>query len=271
MLNLIKTEWLKIKNYPAFWWIICITALSYPGINYTFLSIYHNITAKQTMQSQIVKALVGNPFSFPEAWHTVAFFSSLFIFIPAIVVIMLITNEYTYKTNRQNIIDGWSRSQFMWSKFISVVIITLIVSVIYFVVSLIIGSTNTDNVNASKWDQFYYVLLFAFQTFAQLSIAFLIGLLVRKSFIALAIFIFYFIILEPILVGVLKYKAHDIGRFLPLEISDRLIPVPAFLGKIDADTYKAALAAIQSHVFLTLTGLLITWGLSLLVYMRRDL
>ena len=271
MFNLVKTEWLKIKNYPAFWWIMCITALSYPGINYSFLSIYHKITVKNSMQGQVVKMLVGNPFSFPEAWHTVAFFSSLFIFIPAIVVIMLITNEYTYKTNRQNIIDGWSRQQFMWSKFISVVIITLIVSVIYFMVSLFIGSTNTDDVNASRWDQLYYVLLFAYQTFAQLSIAFLIGLLVRKSFIALAIFIFYFIILEPILVGVLKYKANDIGRFLPLEISDRLIPIPAFMGKIDADTYKASLAAIHSHVFLTLVALAITWGLSLFVYMRRDL
>lgn len=271
MLNLIKTEWLKIKDYPAFWWIICITALSYPGINYSFLSIYHNITAKQSMQGQIVKALLGNPFSFPEAWHTVAYFSSMFIFIPAIVVIMLITNEYTYKTNRQNIIDGWSRQQFMWSKFISVVIITVIVSVIYFIIALIIGSSNTDATTVNKWEQLYYVLLFAFQTFAQLSIAFLIGLLVRKSFIALAIFIFYFIILEPILVGVLKYKANDIGRYLPLELSDRLIPIPAFLGKIDAETYKASLAAIQPHIFYTLIGLAITWGLSLFVYMRRDL
>jgi len=46
-MNLLKTEWLKIKKYPAFWGIIAITALSYPGINYIFLHVYQNLTEKK--------------------------------------------------------------------------------------------------------------------------------------------------------------------------------------------------------------------------------
>lgn len=44
MITLIRTEWLKMRKYNAFWWIIGITALSYPGINYMFYKIYEDIT-----------------------------------------------------------------------------------------------------------------------------------------------------------------------------------------------------------------------------------
>ena len=41
---------------------------------------------------------------------------------------MFISNEYTFKTHRQNIIDGWSRKQFITSKLMDVLIISLIVT-----------------------------------------------------------------------------------------------------------------------------------------------
>src|SRR5215467_13832339 len=150
MLRIAKTEWLKIKNYPAFWWVFGITALTYPGINYLFLYAYHDITKQKSATGQVLKALMGNPFSLPEGWRTMAFFSSFFIYIPSIVVIMLITNEYTYRTNRQNIIDGWSRNNFMTAKMIDVLLLSVIVTILFAATALIIGVTNTEQANG-KW------------------------------------------------------------------------------------------------------------------------
>src|SRR4051812_23219652 len=113
MNSLVRVEWLKMRKYNAFWWIIGITALSYPGVNYICYMIYDNITNQPSQASKLAKMAIGNPFSFPEVWHTIAYFSSVFVFIPSVVVIMLITNEYSFKTHRQNIIDGWSRNQFI--------------------------------------------------------------------------------------------------------------------------------------------------------------
>ncbi len=271
MINLLKTEWLKIKKYPAFWWVIGITALSYPGINYIFLNIYQNLTEKKEQAARIAKMLIGNPFSLPEAWHTVAYFSSWFVFIPAVVVIMLITNEYNYKTHRQNIIDGWSRNQFMTAKFIDILLVSLLITILYIIVSLIIGFANSDNTVTDKWKLSYYAALFGLQTISQLSIAFLVGFLVKRAFIALGIFIFYFIVLENILVGLAKLKAHDIGRFLPIEISDRLIPVPAFLGKFDKESYDKALAAINPHILYTIILTAIIWLICFQINSKRDL
>src|SRR5258705_7024044 len=134
MSSLVRTEWLKMKKYNAFWWIMSITALSYPGINYISYMIYENITSNSTQAGKLAKLAIGNPFTFPEAWHTVAYFSSLFVFIPAVVVIILICNEYSFKTHRQNIIDGWSRGQFISSKLMDVVLMTLLITLIYTII-----------------------------------------------------------------------------------------------------------------------------------------
>jgi ABC-2 type transport system permease protein len=273
MLNILKTEWLKIKRYPAFWWVMGITALTYPGINYMFYRIYLQITTNENQAGKIAKMLIGNPFALPEGWRTIAYFSSLFVFIPAIVIIMLTTNEYSYKTNRQNIIDGWSRRDFMTGKLIDVLLLSGLITLLYAAVALVMGLSNSIPGNtANKWGQAYYIGLFALQSFSQLSLAFLVGFLVRRSFIALAIFAFYFIVLEPIALGLIKYKLNsNVGRFLPLEISHRLLPRPAFFGKFDAKAYQETLDAVKYHIGYSLVLVLLTWLLCYWINNRRDL
>src|SRR4029078_3302996 len=272
MTQIIRTEWLKIKNYPAFWWVFGITALTYPGINYLFLYAYHDIISQKSTTGQVLKALMGNPFSLPEGWRTMAFFSSFFIYIPAIVVIMLITNEYTYRTNRQNIIDGWSRKNFMTAKMTDVLLLSIIVTILFAVVALIIGLSNT-NINApGKWNLSYYIGLFFLQTFCQLSIAFAVGMLLRKAFIALAVFSFYSLIVEEIAVNFLKYKyKNEIGGFFPIEISDRLLIRPAFISKFDEQAYQQALNAVKYHVVYSICLLILTWLFCFWLNNRRDL
>ncbi|MES1226235.1 MAG: hypothetical protein ABUT20_62745, partial [Bacteroidota bacterium] len=88
----------------------------------------------------------------------------------------------------------------------------------------------------------------------------------------LAIFAFYFIVIEPIAVNVLKYKFDsNIGEYFPLEISHKLLPRPAFFSKIDSKGYQAALDAIKPHIGYTLLLVLLTWALCFWVNNKRDL
>ena len=66
MLSLIKIEWLKIKKYPAFWWMLGIVALTYPGVNAMFYYGYLEATTGKEVTNNIAKMLLGNPFAFPE-------------------------------------------------------------------------------------------------------------------------------------------------------------------------------------------------------------
>lgn len=271
MTTLIRTEWLKMRKYNAFWWIMGVTALAYPGINYIFYMGFQNVIDKPSQASQYAKMALGNPFSFPEVWHTVAYASSLFVFVPAVVVIMFISNEYTYRTHRQNIIDGWSRAQFITSKLIDVLIISLIITAMYIVVCLVSGFANQERLIQDTWSSAYYIGLFALQTFAQLSIAFLIGFLVRKAFLSLGIFLFYFLILENLIIGLFWRYDLSARNYMPLEISDKLVPPPAFWRLMDPDSYKKSLDVIPLHIFLTIALTAVIWAICYKVNSKKDL
>lgn len=271
MKTLLRTEWLKMRKYNAFWWIMGLTALSYPGINYILYTGYQELVNQPTEAAQLAKLAIGNPYVFPDVWQTVAWASSLFTFIPAVVVIMFVTNEYSFRTHRQNIIDGWSRNQFITSKLIDVLIISFIITLLYIAITLIIGFASHTRLIRDTWGSSYYAAIFFLQTFSQLSIAFLIGFLVKKAFLALGIFLFHFIILENILVAVLTYYKSDVRKFLPIEISDRMIPVPAFLGRIDPANYKITMAEIPLFVLLTVLITFLIWLICYRINKRRDL
>jgi len=276
MLSLIKIEWLKIKKYPAFWWMLGIVALTYPGINAMTYYGYMKATTGKEMVNNVAKLLLGNPFSFPETWHSVAYFSSFFILLPSILVIMLVTNEYTFKTHRQNVIDGWSRAQFITSKLFDVMIVSVVATVVYLLVAAGFGLyADNSKLALSQWSaQLQYIPLFLLQTFAQLSIAFLLGYLVKKAFIALGIFLFYYLIVENIAVAYARFKMDDIGRFLPFEISDRLIPAPAFFSHFGKDakaSYDHAVGIIPEHIVYTIVLTTAIWLICYAVHKRRDL
>jgi ABC-2 type transport system permease protein len=274
MLSLIKIEWLKIKKYPAFWWMLGIVALTYPGINAMTYYGYREAVNGKEMTNNIARLLLGNPFSFPEAWHSVAYFSSFFVILPSILVIMLVTNEYTFRTHRQNIIDGWSRAQFITSKLFDVLIVSAIATLVYLLVALGYG-LYADTATAYQWNlQLQYIPLFFLQTFAQLSIAFLLGYLIKKAFIALGIFLFYYLVVENIAVAYARFKMDDIGRFMPFEISDRLIPTPAFFSRWGKDakaSYDRALGLVPEHIIYTLLLTAVIWLICYAVHKRRDL
>jgi ABC-2 type transport system permease protein len=266
MSSLGRTEWLKIRKYPTFWWMMGIILLSYPGINYM---VYEHGYMDQLNNKDIgmILKMLANPFAFPEVWHTVAYISSWFVFIPAMAVIMFISNEYTYKTHRQNIIDGWSRKQFMLAKMVDVAIISLVTTITFAITAFIIGAINGS---ANMWGEIKYVPLFFLQTFSQLSLAFLIALLVRKAIIALGIFLFYYFLLENFIVGYGRDHWGDIGRYFPFEISDRLIPLPRFMIRNESH-WNDLMNQANVHIFYTLFLLSITWGLCFWLNNRRDL
>ena len=267
MNTLLKIEWLKIKKYPAFWWMIGIVALTYPGINYMFYNIYENITARQDMAGNVAKFLLGNPFAFPDAWHSVGFFSSFFGIVPALLIIMLVCNEYTYKTHRQNIIDGWSRNQFIHAKMIDVFIISFLATVSFTIVAFIFGIHYSDAIHMGRWaEELQYIPLFFLQTFSHLSLAFLSAFLLKRAFISLGLFVFYSLIIENIIKTYFTIKGWSIREFLPFEISNRLLPMPNFLGKIDAGSNKEYLESLRNINMHILYTIVLTAGIWLLCY-----
>ena len=223
MLHLLKIEWLKVKHYRTFWILSALFALSLYGVNEIVYTVQHNAFTNAP-QAQM---LIGTPpFQFPEVWHTVSYVCSFLLFFPGLIIIILMTNEFSYKTHRQNIIDGISRTQFIYVKMMLCVLIALVSTLIIFFVALFFG---LHEGNASfGLENMQYVGLFFIQTLSYTTLALVIATLFRRSGISIGVYFLYAEILDQLLSLAASHYFNNAGRYFPLESNDNLIPFPLF-------------------------------------------
>jgi hypothetical protein len=218
----LRIEWMKVKNYRTFWILLGVIAVCIPAFNYVIFDVTDNSFPKMNGQN-----LLGNPFSFPNVWKTVPYNAGLLLFIPAILIITLITNEFTYRTHRQNIIDGWSRGRFIYIKLVETVLLSLFVTGIVCLTCIYFGfRTHQTGSIMPAWAQFRFVVFFFLEILSYSMIAVIFALMIRRAGLAMGIFFLYMII-EQFVVGLgrNKYKLVWVD-YLPEEVTDRLIPQP---------------------------------------------
>src|SRR5437764_10406442 len=113
MLKLLKIEWMKLRYYRTFWILTSLYLASIVGINFIGYKIEQRIFEEKQSKG-IAELIIGQRrYSFPTVWQMTSYLSSFLLFLPGLLMIIFITNEYSYKTHRQNVIDGWSRNQFI--------------------------------------------------------------------------------------------------------------------------------------------------------------
>lgn len=125
MCQLLKTEWLKVKNYRTFWILSALYLLSIWGINYIVYVIQHEVYTNKDAGNAANMLLGTPPYDFPLVWQTATNVSSYLLFIAGLIMIISLTNEFSFKTHRQNIIDGATRTEFIITKLICGLIVAL--------------------------------------------------------------------------------------------------------------------------------------------------
>lgn len=255
MIPLLKIEWLKLKRYRTFWVLTGLFILCFPALTY----LVYYFQTQLPRQGRILLDSIRF-FQFPGIWQTAAYIGSFILILPGLLIITLITNEFVFRTHRQNIIDGWSRMQFITAKWLMVAIFTLLACGCLVLTALIFGWFTSDNPAISDvTDGISFLLYFFVVSLDYLSVAFLFGVLFKRAGLAIGLFFLYAWFIEKI-VGLILYKyVENIGRFLPLASADHLIPNP-LLRKIPGikpdDTSPAiyfitALIYIAAFIFIT--------------------
>lgn len=251
MLHLLKIEWLKVKSYKAFWIFSILYSFAILGINYTGYYV-NELTVENLPQSQL---LFGSPYSFPKVWQTVGWMSSWLLYFPGILFIMLLTNEFNFKTHRQNIIDGWTRGQFVSVKFVFAIIFSAIATFFNFLVALLFGFVTTgSHFSFSGFENVGYIFI---QTTAYITFAMFLAVLFRRSGAAIAVFFLFGLIFEWLITALVNFKMDltPLGYFLPLQVTDVMLPIPfgkTVIYKGAPDEYIlviASLAYIAAYYF----------------------
>ena len=222
MLHLLKIEWLKVKNYKAFWVFAILYSFAILGINYTGYYV-NELTVQNLPMGEV---LLGSPYSFPKVWGTVGFMSSWLLYFPGILFIMLLTNEFNFKTHRQNIIDGWTRKEFITVKFVFAILFSLVATFFNFLVALLFGLISTGSVfSFAGVENIGYLFI---QTVAYITFAMFLAVLFRRSGAAIAVFFLYGLIFEWLITVLLNFQMNltPLGYFLPLQVTDVMLPIP---------------------------------------------
>jgi ABC-2 type transport system permease protein len=223
--TLLRIEWMKIKNYRTFWILLGITVVAIPGVNYAVYNIVNAVTGK----GKGGPGLNLNPFGFPDGWHTVCYASSYLFIMQAILIITLTTNEFSFKTHRQNIIDGWSRGAFLGVKLVGIVMLAVLSTLVVLLTVLGFGFfTKSSGAVVSVWQGSRFLFFYFVQVVSYSMIAFVLSILVKRSGLAIGLFLIYMIV-EQVVMGLLTNLWHvSAAQYLPEESTDRLIPFPAF-------------------------------------------
>jgi ABC-2 type transport system permease protein len=233
MVKLLKIELKKIMTYKVFWILM--------GLYFLFL-VLGILMAGFTINNWIDNLNKHSPipfphvtiYFFPDIWQNITFFASIrfILILPAIVVIILITNEFTNKTIRQNIVNGMSRQEFLISKLQLIFLISLLITLILVIATLILGMANTDGYNMTMmFKKISFAGGFFLQLFTFLIFAFFTGFLLRNTGLTIAFFTLYALIIEPVLYFILKIpklQPNNISRFLPVNSVIRIVEYPYF-------------------------------------------
>jgi len=175
-------------------------------------------------------------FNFPYIWHFNTYMAAILKFFLLLVIVSMMANEYSYKTLKQNLIDGLSKKEFILSKFYTVIAFAFVSTVFVFIVSVVLGFIYSDyNEFSIITTDLEYLLAFFVKLVGFFSFGLFFGILVKRSAFAVGA-MFVWLIIEGMAKGFLFYtfrnadnitdRVADFMQFFPFESMSNLIKEP---------------------------------------------
>ena len=257
MLSLFKIEWLKIKTYRTFWILFLGFMVFYPvAFYFSAYKFMERLSASESMQERMLKSLMGSPFIFPKVWLAASWMGGLFFVLIGMLFILLITNEVQYRTHRQNIIDGWSRMDFLKAKFSLLIFFVLVSTALVFIMGLLVGAVYSSSMS-DMTDGIYYVGYFMLMATLYLMLAYLVSILVKRTGLSIIIYFAIVCIVDNVLWLIFTLKGSQLGYFMPLEAADSLVPNPFKPSIMEKRTVEDLALIITALAYISVYGFII--------------
>jgi ABC-2 type transport system permease protein len=186
------------------------------------------------------------PRSAESSWYYTSYVASWFsLFILSFIIIFHITNEYSAKTVRQNIIDGYTKIDFLKSKISMVLIMAIMATLYVLIIGFIAGiyfKANQPIVSLSPlpipgaptldfptdfggmFEGLLFVLGYFLQVLAYFILAVFISIWLRKGALAVIVYFSMFLV-EIIFVSQLNSQGlENVTNYFPLHSFSSLLP-----------------------------------------------
>jgi len=229
--------------------MLCTYGFIYSVCVYAFAKFFASLTVNG---GSIGTAIMNGP----QAWAAIAWVGHWLSFLLGFTVIQLVCNEFEFRTNKQNIIDGYSPAEYYAGKIMLVLGVSILASLLYIVIAAI---------SAGAYFAGEVVAAFTLACVGTLSLALIFAFFARRAGPAGFLFLAYPVILEPIINYLLSgNSATGMSQFLPAEAFSRLTPFPVSQSQWGGDLNFAHNSLIAVCVVIGL------WSLSYLAFSYSD-
>ncbi|NEN25757.1 ABC transporter permease subunit [Cryomorpha ignava] len=226
MLRLVKLEFLKLKTNRAFWILLGIYFVALLLIAFSGGAILQYLE-NQGVTYRGLSPVILPIYDFEDIWQNLAWLGYFFKIFPALLIIISVTNEFQFKTHRQNIIDGLSRTEFFLSKLSFAIFLALLSALVILIIGLILGFLNASDTSV---DAILYNAVFipahAYQLLLYFLFTMFLALIIRKSAFTIMVLLIYTLMIEPIAAGILGHFYPLIGSLLPLQAFSSIVAFP---------------------------------------------
>jgi len=235
MIRLLKLEYLKNLNYRPFkvfagLYFIVLIALLFIG-----LVDFNLFGQKINLKEQ-------GMYNFPGVWNFTTYIVGLLKIFLGCIIVFSICQEFSNRMFKQNLIDGLSREEFIFSKLLTILIFTGFSTIVVFIMAFALGKSYSDTQESDLiFKETYFIFNYFLKLFSFFSFLMFLSIFFRKSiFVFLGFFMFWFV--EKILIGVESFgvmrNINELQRakilntkifytdYLPLESMSNLIPNP---------------------------------------------
>lgn len=225
-LHLLKIDLKKMTSYRTFW-IVCGLYFVTLGIGTAsgmevlkWLARMFEDFGRELNISRIPL------YHFPDVWLNLIWVSGLLKFLLAIMVVISVTNEFTYRTVRQNIIDGMSRFDFLFSKISTNILLSLASVTMTFLIVLITGMIYSPYLDIDLMlADIEFIPAYFLEIFFFLSYALMLSVLIQRSGLTIIL-----LLLTPMIEGIIQINIDDyvswLVPFLPMQSIRELITFP---------------------------------------------
>ncbi len=251
MLHLLRIDLKKLTSYRTFWVVCGLYFLTLGFGAASGMEFLKWLVATFEDFGQKLNISRIPLYHFPDVWLNLIWFGGLLKIVLAIMVVISITNEYTYRTLRQNIIDGLSRSEFLISKILTNVLLSLMSVAMIFVVGLVTGLIYSPYVELDRitTDLEFFPAYFL-EIFFFLSYALMLGILIKRSGLTIIL-----LLLSQMIESIITANIDD---YVPWLIP--FFPMKSIWNLIEFPLPRYAFQEIQDYVALGSILIVAAWA-----------
>lgn len=257
MLDLLQIEYKKIIPFKTFWVIF--------GLFFIFTPIVFYGAGQLKIEGFPIN--FASMYNFPNVWNNITYIASWFNLLIGMLMVILVCNEFSFKTFRQHVIDGQNKADFIVSKIILMSSFALICTLYLFIVGSLFGFISGGG--GSFLTDIKYLLVYFIQSLGYMSVGLIIAVLIRSS--AMSIIIFLCSILAESIIRALVPDAID--QYFPMKIISNLTPFPTPEGVTIAEmnTVVPDVMTLNTTLIIGIVYVFVFWGISYFILTKKDI